>query len=348
MSQVEGKLGEFTRRLLSMKGCDVEVIDKDLLGVRLGPDLRERLNRESLVLAFSQEVAASNQEAELVTPGSYFFAFLLLLARMSGDTCSSVAKEKVKNVTAFLRQVKFDKFNVEIVERESYHHAFVRFHFVVTYASVDSSHEIRSVVYDTSLKRASTEIDGFWDQLQLEKRPREETLTPALAKEELALALDRSCSFLAARIKHRVSALKARSSELLKRELERLESYYRRLIDEEVGLAGDAGSRSEGRPGKVESYKLEWQRKAATEALRFRPRVRISLMAVEEVWLPRSLLTLRIDTHPFTEFYGLFEHGTGIARGAFCQNCNNLSVSLRLDKTGAVQCEDCFGEQEKG
>jgi hypothetical protein len=341
------KLEDFARRFLTQRGATVVSVGKDLLEAKLGPQLKQRFKRESLLLAFSEETATQVQEAELALPGSCFFSQLLSLARERGTTCKTVASEKTRSVGPFLRQMKFSNFNVEIVDRESYHHAFVRFHVLISYCTVDSTHEIRSILYDIALKRVSPEGDDSWERVVSDGVMQEGKCLPSVGHDALVAALSDACTHLVVRLKHKALALKARSDSLLESELERLESYYRRLIEEQHGLGMEAGARSLESRERVENCKLEWQRKAATEAIRFQPRVRFSLVGLEEVCVPRSLLTLRVDTHPFTEFYGLFDHASGTAKGAFCQGCNELSMIMSLDRSGAVMCGDCVSGSEK-
>jgi len=336
----EGRMEDFARRFLTLRGATVSSAGKDLLEVKLGPQLRQRFKKETIVLAFSEE-AARSQDAELVAPGSYLFSQLLALARERGVTCKIVASEKVKSLGSFLKQMKFKNFGVEIIDRESYHHAFLRFHFLISYCTVDSTHEIRSVLYDTALKKVCPEAEGSWERMQFNgDKPKGECL-PSVSREALMAALEEACSHLVARSRHKVFALVTRSSGLLDSELQRLESYYRRLIEEQHGPVVEAAPKGESKRSHSESSKREWQRKAATEALRFQPRVRLSLIGIEEICVPRSLLTLRVDAHPFTEFYGLFDHASGMTKGTFCQGCNELSMVMNLDVSGAVLCENC-------
>jgi hypothetical protein len=337
----------FASKLLTARGASVAPAGRDLLEVRLGPDLKQKLRRESVLLAFSEEAAAAAQEAELATPGSYFFSVLLSLARQRGLVSRRVATEKARGVSHFLRQVRFENFGVEIIDRERYHHAFLRFHFLISFCTVDSTHELRSVVYDLASQKVCSEPDSYWDALNLETAPSGQECASPTGNEQLITALREASASVVARLKHKVLSLKARSDTLLEKELERLESYYRRLILEEGDGSGEAFSRNDGGTNKAESCKLEWQRKAAAEASRFRPRVRLSLVGGEEVGVPRCLLTLRVETHPFTEFYGVFDLATASAKGVFCQGCSNLFMSLRLHSSGAVLCEECYGQSDK-
>jgi len=341
MISEQGKVEDFARRFLTQRGATVASVGKDLLEVRLGPQLKQRFKRETLILAFSEETATQVQEAELATPGSYVFSQLLSLAREKGVTCKTVACEKTRNLNLFLKQMNFGNFGVEIVDRESYHHAFIRFHLLVSYCTVDSTHEIRSVLYDIALRRVSPEADGSWERMQFESAPTQGECLPSVGHDALLAALEDACSYLVARVKHKVFALKTRSNGLLDTELQRLESYYRRLIEEQHGSTIEGDTRNGENRERVENSKREWRRKASTEAMRFQPVVRLSLIGMEEICVPRSLLTLRIDTHPFTEFYGLFDHASGTAKGAFCQGCSELSVVMNLETSGAVLCGNC-------
>jgi hypothetical protein len=347
MISEQGKLEDFVHRFLAQRGATVASAGKDLLEVRLGPQLKHRFKRESLLLAFSEEAATQVQEAELAMPGSYLFSQLLSLAREKGITCKTVASEKTKSLSPFLKQMKFNNFNVEIVDRESYHHAFIRFHILISYCTVDSTHEVRRVLYDTALRRVSTEANGSWERMLFESAMPQGKCLPSVGHDVLMAALHEACSYLAARLKHKVLALTTRSNSLLEGELQRLESYYRRLIEEQHGSTIEGGARGFENSERIENCKLEWQRKAATEAIRFQPRVRFSLIGLEEICVPRSLLTLRVDAHPFTEFYGLFDHASGTAKGAFCQVCNELSMTMSLDRSGAVMCGDCASRSDK-
>ena len=347
MISEQGKLEDFARRFLTQRGATVVSVGKNLLEVKLGLHLKQRFKRENLLLAFSEETATQVQEAELATPGSYIFSQLLSMAREKGTTCKTVASETMKSLSPFLKQMKFDNFNVEVVDRESYHHSFVGFHILISYCTVDSTHEIRSILYDIALKRVSPEADGSWERMAFDGTTEQGKCLPSIGHDALTAALGEACAYLVARLRHKVLALTTRSNSLLESELERLESYYRRHIEEQHGLTIEADARSLESRERVENCKLEWQRKAATEAVRFQPRVRFSLIGLEEICVPRSLLTLRVDTHPFTEFYGLFDHASGTAKGAFCQGCNELSMTVRLDRSGAVMCGDCANHPEK-
>lgn len=347
MISERGRLEDFVRRLLTQKGATVATVGKDLLEVRLGEQLKQKFKRESLLLAFSEEAATQVQEAELAMPGSYLFSHLLSLAREKGATCKTVASEKTKSLNPFLKQTRFTNFNVEIIDREGYHHAFVRFHFLISYCTVDSTHEIRSVLYDIALKRVSPEADGSREHMIFESATLQGECLPSVGHDALLAALEGAGSYLVARIRHKVFALTARGSGLLETELGRLEAYYRRLIDEQHGSTLEVGSRSGENRERIENCKREWQRKASTESTRFRPRVGLSLIGLEEICAPRSLLTLRVDAHPFTEFYGLFDHASGNAMGAFCQGCSELSMLMSLDRSGAVLCGSCAVRSQK-
>jgi hypothetical protein len=338
---------QFAGRLLAARGAVVNPAGADLLEVRPGPELRQKLRRETLLLAFSEEAAAASQEAELATPGSHFFSVLLSLARQRGLVARRTAREKARGVSQFLKQAKFENFGVEIIGRERYHHAFLRLHFLVSYCTVDSTHELRSAVYDVASRRVCAEPESYWDGLEFEPTPLPEEGSPPVREEELAAAVRETAASVVTKLKHKALSLQSRSDTLLAKELERLESYYRRLILEEGDSGSDSFQRNDGSSGRTESYKLEWQRKAAAEAARFRPRVRLSLVGGEEIRVPRCLLTLRAETHPFTEFYGVFDLATASARGAFCQGCSNLSMSVRLHGSGGVLCDDCSSRADK-
>ncbi|KPJ59626.1 MAG: hypothetical protein AMJ46_10450 [Latescibacteria bacterium DG_63] len=343
----KGKLQEFARDLLTLRGATVKKTGKQLLEVELGSELKKRLGRGSVLLAFSEETAARIREAELVTPGSYFFSLLLSLAREMGPVCRRVAKERTGGAGAFVKLMNFDNFGVEIVERERYYHLFVRFHFLVSYCTVDSNHEIRNVLYDITLRQVSSESEETWENVRFhESVPKWQSLA-SVGQDELVWALNEAASYVVARVRHKVFALKARSSTLLESELKRLEDYYRNLIQEEGPYGIEGVKRHPQNKEQAESCKVEWQRKAATEALRFWPRVRFSLIGLEEITVPRTILTLRVDKPPFTEFCGLFDHASGRAKGAFCWGCNGLTTHVWLDRSGAVLCEDCFSQTDK-
>ncbi len=343
----EGELQGFTRSLLTLRGATVTKTGKDLLEVRLGTDLRKRLGRGSVLLAFSEKAAAANREAELVTPGSYFFSLLLSLARERGTVTRRIAKERSRGASSFVRQMKFDNFGVEIADRESYYHSFVRFHFLVSYCTVDSNHEIRSVLYDVTLRQISEEQAERWEGVRFHDSVPKGHVASPVGCDELALALNESASHLVARVRHKAFALKARSSTLLENELKRLEDYYRHLIQEEGSYGSDRAKKRPNDRENAESCKMEWQRKAATEAVRFWPKVRFSLIGLEEIVLPMTILTLKVDKPPYTEFCGLFDRASGRARGAFCWGCNGLTTHAWLDRSGAVLCEDCFSQTDK-
>jgi len=337
---------EFAGRLLSARGASVAPAGPDLLEVKLGPELRQKLRREALLLAFSEEAAAAAQDAELVTPGSHFFSVLLSLARQRGLVSRRTAKEKARSVSQFLKQVKFENFGVEIIGRERYYHAFLRLHFHVSYCTVDSTHELRSVAYDFASRKVCSEPESYWDSLDFEPAPPQEESTPSLREEELVQAVREAAGSVVSKLKHKALSLEARSGTLLAKELERLEAYYRRLIMEEGAAGPEAFPRNDGSSNRADDFKLEWQRKAAAEAARFKPKVRLSLVGGEEIKVPRCLLTLRVETHPFTEFYGVFDLASAAAKGVFCQGCSNLFMSLRLHGSGAVLCEDCSGRSD--
>jgi hypothetical protein len=338
---------EFAGRLLAARGASVSTPGQDLLEVKLGPELRQRLRRETLLLAFSEDAAAAAQDAELATPGSHFFSVLLSLARQRGLVCRRTAREKARGVGQFLKEVTFENFGVEIIGRERYHHAFLRLHFLVSFCTVDSTHELRSVVYDFASRKVCSEPESYWDGLDFETAPSTEQQASPVRDEELVLAVREAGASVVAKLKHKTLSLQARSDTLLGKELERLEAYYRRLILEEGDSGPETFPRNDGSANRADGCKLEWQRKAAAEAARFRPRVRLSLMGGEEIRVPRCLLTLRVETHPFTEFYGVFDLATASAKGAFCQGCSNMFTSLRLHGSGAVLCEDCSGRSDK-
>ncbi len=337
---------QFASRLLVARGASVTQTGNDLLDVRLSPELKQRLRRDSLLLAFSEEAAAAAQEAELISPGSHFFSVLLSLARQRGMVSRRTAREKARGASQFLKQVKFENFGVEIIGRERYHHAFLRFHFLVSYCTVDSTHELRNVAYDLAARRVCSEPDSYWDALSFDAESEQNEMASTTRNEELVVALREGAASVVTKLRHKVLSLKTRSDTLLDKELERLEAYYRRLIVEEGDAGTEAFSRSDDASNRTDSFKLEWQRKAAAEAERFRPRVRLSLVGAEEVRVPRCLLTLRAEAHPFTEFYGVFDLATASARGAFCQACSNTFTSLRLHDSGAVLCESCSGRSD--
>jgi hypothetical protein len=347
MTLEQGRLQEFARGLLNLWGATVTGTSKELLDVELGTDLAKRLGRGNVLLAFSEQAAARNREAELVSPGSYFFSLLLSLARERTAICWRVATERTKGADSFVRQTEFDKFAVEIVDRESYYHSFVRFHFLVSYCTVDSNHEIRSIMYDVTLRQVSSEKEGRWENVRFYDSIPKEHGASSVGQEELVLALTEAASSLVARVRHKAFALKARSSTLLESELKRLEDYYRHLIQEEGSYGTEGIGKRPEEKENAQNFKLEWQRKAATEALRFWPRVRFSLIGIEEITLPRTILTLKVDKPPYTEFCGLFDRASGKARGAFCWGCNVLTTHVCLDRSGAVLCEECFSQIDK-
>jgi hypothetical protein len=156
--------------------------------------------------------------------------------------------------------------------------AELRFTFRVSYRAFETLDEVHSIVVDAASGETSDGRDYFRAKNLADEPESDHGPPPAFDLEGL---FRRALAALEAELGPAVTRFAQRAQSQLAREHERLQDFYVALIAEEK-------ARRERRrtPLAAEAQKEEWGRKLDREARLFSPQVKVTLIGIEEVWVP--------------------------------------------------------------
>jgi hypothetical protein len=253
----------------------------------LPPALARRLGSERLDLVFRPAELAEHPGAQLMVPGHRLFDRLLRLARRGGGASRRYQKPD--------HELKARARGADGAEREergepgqaaagdwSYRPELL-FTFRVAYRSFDAWDDIRSLVVTRAEAGAFHVREGkdFFRDRNLVDEP-EPGIDPP-AEIDIAAALRAALAELERRIHPEVARFRQRADLMLKLESERLLEFYSALIAEEKVRRDKRGSTS---AVAASECKVEWVQRVDREKRLFAPKVTVTLLGLEEVWVP--------------------------------------------------------------
>jgi hypothetical protein len=156
--------------------------------------------------------------------------------------------------------------------------ADVRFTFRISYRAFEVLDEVRSIVVQAATGKTQDGADYF------RQKNLADEADPAIAPPpefDLEALLRCALAGLEAEIGPAVTRFAQRAESQLAQENERLQGFYTALIAEEK-------SRREPRPSPLAAaeQKAAWGRKLERESRLFAPQVKVTLIGIEEVWVP--------------------------------------------------------------
>ena len=215
----------------------------------------------------------------------------------------------------------------------------ILFTFRVAYRAFDGFDEIRSVMAEAPagcMERAHA-ADGrdFFRNLNLGDEPEAGIEAPAAVN--LAGLLRIAHAELERRIGPEVTRFAERAEALLAKENERLQIFYVALIEEEKIRVQKRGGKAAlaARPRK-----LEWLARAQREMRLYAPEVRVSLLGLEEVWVPIRLF-LGAREEGGEEVQGEFDLATGTVAAVRCAACGKAPGATVICSSGHLLCAGC-------
>jgi hypothetical protein len=255
----------FVRDFLRHHGAKLTGPPHGAFDAELPPPLARKLGlrgRTELKAAFKAGDLDARPEAMLLAPGSPVFDHMLALALRGGGSSRRYVRREAADAAATGCR------------------ADVRFSFRISYRAFETLDEVRSIVVDAATGATSDGRDYFRAK-NLSDEP-----DPALGdppRFDLEQLLRRALAALEAEIGPAVSRFAQRAESQLARENERLQGFYTALIAEEK-------ARRERRrtPLAAAAQKVEWRQKLDREARLFAPQVKVTLIGIEEIWLPEA------------------------------------------------------------
>lgn len=322
----------FARRTLRAYGAVVHEVG-DCLEVEPGP-LAAILGRDVIVLAFDRATAVRHASAHLVATGSPFLGRLLAIARQEG----AVIRWKYAARTAPPAHPPGGREALGEPGRRTAVRLY-RLHVLVTLHAADHAQQIITLVWDPQARATLTgaELPGG-DAAVMPASGREGGASrgPAATGVELHLALEHCQEIIANRLHKSVKRLYADAETQLEKRLGALAAYYRELLAEEGDRKGRARNASDAERGR--RLKLEWERKISTERQHVAPRGTLRLLAIEEMWTPRSVV--EVLGEPAGRVV-LWDHAAGSFIRARCRRCAVRSLIVRRGGRGGFLCPRC-------
>jgi hypothetical protein len=282
-----GRAGErerFVRDFLRYHGARIEGSPRGPFVAELPPALSRRLRAKRLSLAFRVVDLAEHPDAVLMVPGNPFFDRMVRLARRAGG----VSRRYLRRDRALDPKDRLPETGPLAAARlgPPVYRSRLLFTFRVAYRAFEGFDDIRSIVVEAPSGRAADGRD-FFRKLNLADEP-EAGVEPADAV-DIGAMLRTALADLERRISPTVSRFAQQAEVQLARETDRLSQFYTALIAEEKTKLERRGV-----PESVAAaeQKVEWVKRVDRETRLFAPRVTVTVLGLEEVWVPVSPLSL--------------------------------------------------------
>ena len=326
-------LREFAVRTLEAYGAAVREVGGGCVEVDPGP-LAAILGRDTVVLAFDRATAVRHASAHLVATGSPFLGRLLAIARQEG----AVTRWKYAARVAPPTHSPGGRDALGAPGRRTATRLY-RLHVLVTLHAADHAQQIITLVWDPQARATLTgaELPGR-DAAAMPASGREGAASRGHAATgvELRLALEECEIVIARRLQKSVKRLHADAESELEKRLAALATYYRELLAEEGDRKGRTRTASDAERSR--RLKLEWERKISTERQHVAPRGTLRLLALEELWTPRSLVEVLGEP---TGRVVLWDHAAGAFIRSRCRRCAMHSLIVRRSGRSGFLCPRC-------
>ncbi len=355
----------FVRDFLRHHGAKLLGAPRGPFAAELTPALARALKVANPTFAFRAADRAEHPDAFLMVPGNEVFDRMLRLARAGGTVSRRYlrADRRLDPEQALLAlmppgpEVAAGEANAgDGANRPPAAGRGVRlgaplyrprilFTFRVAYRAFDGFDEIRSVMAEApaGLMEGARAADGrdFFRNLNLGDEPEAGIEIPAPVDGPGLLRI--AHAELERRIGPEVTRFAERAEALLAKEDERLQIFYVALIEEEKVRAQKRGGKAAlaARPRK-----LEWLARAQREMRLYAPEVRVSLLGLEEVWVPiRPLLAPGEGGEE--EVQGELDLATGSLVAVRCAACGTPPAETVICSGGHLLCAGCRARCER-
>lgn len=275
----------FVRDFLRYHGARVEGPPHGPFAAELPPPLARRLGGRRLECVFRVQDLGRYPNAKLMAPGSPPFDDLLRIARRGGGVSRRcLMRDQGREPRACLP----DAGPLAAAELgEPAYRSELLFTFRIAYRAFDGFDDIRSIAVAPATGRAE---DGgnFFLHRNLAEEPEVGIAPPPPL--EIKAALGAALSELERRIGHDVTRFAEQAEAELELQTERLREFYLALIAEEKDRRERRG---EPQAVAATGRKIEWVQHVDREIRLFAPRVTVTLLGIEELWIPVCRLTLK-------------------------------------------------------
>jgi hypothetical protein len=345
----------FVRDFLRHHGAKLLGAPHGPFTAELPPALVRALKVSAPTFAFRAADLAEHAGAALMVPGNALFDRILRLARGGG----SVSRRYLKADRHLDAAAMLARALPEPIPPDSSPHALangmqlldpvyrprILFTFRVAYRAFDGFDEIRSIMAEAPAGRmaGARAADGrdFFRNLNLADEPDAGIAGPP--EVDVAGLLRIALVELERRSGPQVSRFAERAEALLARENERLQVFYVALIEEEKLRVQKRGGKAAlaARPRK-----LEWLKRAQREMRLYAPAVRVSLLGLEEVWVPIRPLAA-VGDGGAEEVLGELDLAAGAVHAVFCAVCGTAPAETVVCGGGHLLCPGCRSRCER-
>jgi hypothetical protein len=280
----------FVRDFLRHHGARLEGPPYGALVAELPKALARRLKTaEKLEIAFRPAELGEHPGAALLAPGNPLFDRMLRLAQKGGGLSRRYLRPERNDPPSSWPATEGALAGIRF--GTSAYRRHLLFTFRIAYRAFEGYDEIRSVMVGGDPTEAADGRDFFRDRnLVDEPAPAIEAAPPVDVEGALLAAL----AEIERRITPRMVRFVQRAEEQLANETERLREFYLAAIAEEKARRerqngrNETGSVGRGEPKAIAATgrKLEWVERVDRETRLFAPRVTVTLLGLEEVWMP--------------------------------------------------------------
>ena len=328
----------FVRDFLRYHGARLAGAPHGYLVAELPPALARRLRASRIEAVFKGADVSDHPGATLMAPGTPLFDRMLRLARRGGG----VSRRCVARDRGLEPAARLDAAGPLLAAARPgapLYRARLLFTFRIAYRAFEGFDDIRAIAVDATTRAVADGRDFFSGQ-NLMDDPEPEVSPPAAA--DVGALLRAALADLERRAGHAVARFAQRAEAQLSRETEELRKFYTALIDEEKLRL--ARRRLTGAVAAAEP-KLEWVQRLHRELRLFAPRMTVSLLGLEELWVPVLPLDLPLDGAPGEVALDL---ATGDIIGLACQVCGlEIAPPLATCSREHVLCTACIQECQR-
>jgi hypothetical protein len=338
------RLRPFLLEVFSAWGCSAES-EAGVIEVDLSRSLRKRFGGRELRLLLSRGGRPPKDGGELMVPGNPVYRSVLDLAKTKGVIGRGFVRMAGRRVgpsaitRALRRAIRMERSAFRGVVRENVYHPVLLFHFSISYGAPEVPDEIRTVGWDAVADEGYDTAPFAPGETSLKAEPG--AGVQVMEIEDVASVFPRVQAELEARISKKVARTEARAGKQLDKERARIESYYRRMIQEEKSRPRSRVDDEAEISNKIELFQLDWKRKLTEATERLKPRINVRLFCIEEVFVPRAKAVLIIARarNPERECY--YDYLTKGIIGPACDVCGGRSLETSVCQSGHLCCSQC-------
>ncbi|MDI6809420.1 MAG: hypothetical protein QME66_10625 [Candidatus Eisenbacteria bacterium] len=309
------------------------------------PELKKRLGRRRMRVRFEKGPGKKLGLAEPLIAGNPFFEEMLSYAQESGAvTRRYAASDEEKSAAEIAGRVKFRNFRPALKIGKMFYSPWIAFYFRLTLSSYEMAEKQATLYYDSFTRTISEDGHPGFHQAAWSETP-DNTLPVARTRNHNEI-FSQVLEVLCDRIRPDVSSFRRQALESFENEARRFSLYYKELISEERERQRSFRGRVEDSGGdiaeRIVQHKVDWERKLSHEARRIEPKASVSLLAVEEFYVPitRVELSWKIDRLAFRGIWG-YDVVRGDIVGNLCKSCGVKVREAWSCSKGHVVCARC-------